>query len=113
MIQYLSLLYSILKHPIIMKSNTQQVPINPPPIPLAQRMKSYESAYSSTLPHHPTPRRPRLFKFHSPFHRPFHPRIHSAILATRSDLLHHFPTATVAYTQSDEITLVFPSGVQA
>lgn len=35
------------------------------------------------------------------------------MIATCADLLHFFPPATVAYTQSDEITLVFPNGVQS
>jgi tRNA(His) 5'-end guanylyltransferase len=35
------------------------------------------------------------------------------MIATCADLLHFFPQATVAYTQSDEITLVFPQGVQS
>jgi tRNA(His) guanylyltransferase len=33
--------------------------------------------------------------------------------ATFSDPLSHFPSATMAYTQSDEITLVFPSGIES
>ena len=39
--------------------------------------------------------------------------IYDAIIATCSDLLTYFPQATIAYTQSDEITLVFPTGVQS
>jgi tRNA(His) 5'-end guanylyltransferase len=35
------------------------------------------------------------------------------MITTASDLLSYFPQATLAYTQSDEITLVFPSGVQS
>jgi tRNA(His) 5'-end guanylyltransferase len=35
------------------------------------------------------------------------------MVAASTDLLKHFPQATVAYTQSDEITLVFPQGVQS
>jgi tRNA(His) 5'-end guanylyltransferase len=34
------------------------------------------------------------------------------MIAACTDLLAYFPSATVAYTQSDEITLVFPAGVQ-
>jgi tRNA(His) guanylyltransferase len=100
-----------------MDTSIQHDSATPPPIPLAKRMKSYESAFSPTLP----PDSPIILrldghafsKFTAPFHRPFDPRIHAAMLATCSDLLRHFPTATVAYTQSDEITLIFPSGVQA
>lgn len=35
------------------------------------------------------------------------------MIAACIDLLGYFPSATLAYTQSDEITLVFPSGVQS
>lgn len=35
------------------------------------------------------------------------------MISTCTDLLSFFPSATVAYTQSDEITLVFPNGVGA
>ncbi|KAI8935269.1 hypothetical protein NX059_007858 [Plenodomus lindquistii] len=34
------------------------------------------------------------------------------MVSTCTDLLNFFPRATLAYTQSDEITLVFPVGVQ-
>ncbi|KAJ4371590.1 hypothetical protein N0V83_004809 [Neocucurbitaria cava] len=53
------------------------------------------------------------FTSQSHFDRPFDQRIHSAMLSTTTDLLTYFPQATVAYTQSDEITLVFPDGVQS
>lgn len=87
-----------------------------PTIPLADRMKTYEAAYESTLPHD-TPIILRLdghgfSRFTSHFNRPFDQRIHDAMISTSADLLGFFPQATVAYTQSDEITLVFPSGVQ-
>jgi tRNA(His) guanylyltransferase len=85
--------------------------------PLASRMKSYESAYDITLPFN-TPVIMRLdghgfSKFTSYFARPFDERIHTAMICVCTDLLSHFPSVTVAYTQSDEITLVFPAGVQA
>jgi tRNA(His) guanylyltransferase len=84
---------------------------------LASRMKSYESVFEPTLPLN-TPVVLRLdghgfSKFTSHFARPFDERIHTAMISTCSDLLSFFPSATVAYTQSDEITLVFPAGVQA
>jgi tRNA(His) 5'-end guanylyltransferase len=50
-------------------------------------------------------------KFTAHFARPFDPRIHSAMVSTCTDLLHFLPTATLAYTQSDEITLVCPRGL--
>ncbi|KAK6956005.1 hypothetical protein Daesc_003652 [Daldinia eschscholtzii] len=44
------------------------------------------------------------------FRRPFDQRIHDMMIGTCSDLLNFFPDSTVAYTQSDEITLVLPKG---
>jgi tRNA(His) guanylyltransferase len=83
---------------------------------LASRMKSYEAELDHVLPSD----RPIILRldghgfsrFTSHFARPFDERIHSAMIATSEDLLTFFPQATVAYTQSDEITLVFPAGVQ-
>jgi tRNA(His) guanylyltransferase len=92
-----------------------------PPVPaklsLASRMKKYEASYDLTLPVD-SPVLLRLdghnfSRFTANFNRPFDQRIHDAMTATCTDLLHHFTSATVAYTQSDEITLVFPEGVKA
>ncbi|KAF2468549.1 uncharacterized protein BDR25DRAFT_304961 [Lindgomyces ingoldianus] len=84
---------------------------------LADRMKQYEASYDFTLPADaPTVLRldgHNFSRFTAHFRRPFDQRIHDAMTATCSDLLRFFPQATVAYTQSDEITLVFPSGVQS
>jgi tRNA(His) guanylyltransferase len=85
------------------------------PLALAERMKGYEASFEFTLPLD-SPIILRLdghgfSKFTAHFCRPFDQRIHDAMIATCADLLHFFPQATVAYTQSDEITLVFPSGV--
>ena len=41
------------------------------------------------------------------FQRPYDQRIHGAFCAAAADCLDKFPTAAVAYTQSDEITIVF------
>jgi tRNA(His) guanylyltransferase len=86
------------------------------PLALAERMKEYEAVYELTLPLD-SPIILRLdghgfSEFTAHFCRPFDQRIHDAMIATCADLLHFFPQATVAYTQSDEITLVFPSGVR-
>ena len=83
---------------------------------LADRMKKYEASFDFTLPL-TVPTILRLdghtfSRFTSKFHKPFDQRIHDAMIATCADLLKYFPQATVAYTQSDEITLVFPAGVQ-
>jgi tRNA(His) guanylyltransferase len=87
------------------------------PLSLADRMKHYESASDHTLPT-TSPIILRLdghgfSRFTAHFCRPFDQRIHDAMMCTCADLLHFFPQATVAYTQSDEITLVFPEGVQS
>ncbi|KAF2790313.1 Thg1-domain-containing protein [Melanomma pulvis-pyrius CBS 109.77] len=84
---------------------------------LGDRMKQYEAGYELTLPTS-SPVLLRLdghnfSRFTSSFNRPFDQRIHDAMTATCTDLLKYFPQATVAYTQSDEITLVFPAGVQS
>ncbi|KAI0095634.1 glycoside hydrolase family 55 protein [Daldinia grandis] len=84
---------------------------------LANRMKQYEAAFDLTLPIS-SPIILRLdghcfsrLTAQTSFRRPFDPRIHDAMISTCSDLLlNFFPDATVAYTQSDEITLVFPRG---
>ncbi|KAJ4381853.1 hypothetical protein N0V86_003219 [Didymella sp. IMI 355093] len=84
--------------------------------PLAVRMKQYEASFDFSLPSD-SPIVLRLdghtfSRFTNHFCRPFDQRIHDAMIATSTDLLKYFPAATVAYTQSDEITLVFPTGVQ-
>ncbi|KAF1977384.1 Thg1-domain-containing protein [Bimuria novae-zelandiae CBS 107.79] len=89
----------------------------PGSLTLADRMKQYEASFNFTLPI-ATPTVLRLdghtfSRFTAKFHKPFDQRIHDAMVATCMDLLKYFPQATVAYTQSDEITLVFPAGVQS
>ncbi|KAI1374747.1 glycoside hydrolase family 55 protein [Hypoxylon crocopeplum] len=86
---------------------------------LADRMKQYEATFEYALPTS-SPIILRLdghsfsrFTAQPHFQRPFDQHIHDAMIATCSDLLLNlFPRATIAYTQSDEITLVFPEGVQ-
>jgi tRNA(His) guanylyltransferase len=83
---------------------------------LASRMKAYEAKVEYALPNAPTVLRidgHSFSKFTSFFQRPFDLRIHQAMLETCKDLLRANPTATVGYTFSDEITLVFPSGLNA
>ncbi|KAI4954950.1 hypothetical protein J4E86_006261 [Alternaria arbusti] len=95
---------------------TPRTPRTDKPLSLAARMKSYEAHFDQTLPLD----KPIILRldghgfsrFTSHFARPFDERIHTAMTSTCADLLHFFPRATVAYTQSDEITLVFPEGVQ-
>jgi tRNA(His) guanylyltransferase len=80
-------------------------------------MKQYEASFDFTLPlAAPTILRldgHTFSRFTASFHKPFDQRIHDAMIRTCVDLLRYFPQATVAYTQSDEITLVFPAGVQS
>jgi tRNA(His) guanylyltransferase len=80
-------------------------------------MKSYEAAFDNCLP---SGRAAILrldghafSKFTSHFHKPFDQRIHDAMVTVCKDLLRSYPSATVAYTQSDEITLVFPNGMDS
>ncbi|KAI1404444.1 glycoside hydrolase family 55 protein [Hypoxylon fuscum] len=86
---------------------------------LGDRMKQYEAQFESKLP----PSSPVVLRLDGHnfsrftaqpyFRRPFDTHIHNAMISTCSDLiLNYFPRASVAYTQSDEITLVFPEGVQ-
>jgi len=85
--------------------------------PLAARMKQYEASFDYTLSSE-TPIILRLdghafSKFTSHFCKPFDQRIHDAMIGACTDLLAYFASATLAYTQSDEITLIFPDGVQS
>lgn len=87
----------------------------PPPKSLATRMKDYEAATEINL----NPSQPAILrldghafsKFTAPFAKPFDERLHTAMVRTCANLLDAWPAATLAYTQSDEITLVFPRGV--
>ncbi|KAF2116110.1 tRNAHis guanylyltransferase-domain-containing protein [Lophiotrema nucula] len=84
---------------------------------LADRMKQYETLTDIKLP----PDKPVILRldghgfsrFTKSFNKPFDERIHDAMIETSKDLLKYLDTATVAYTQSDEITLVFPNGVRS
>ncbi|KAF8206219.1 tRNAHis guanylyltransferase-domain-containing protein [Mycena galopus ATCC 62051] len=84
---------------------------------LGERMKRYEAATDQQLPDD----QPALIrvdghgfsKFTRGFNKPFDERIHDAMAQTAADLLEHFPAASLAYTQSDEITLVFPATATA
>jgi len=84
-----------------------------PVVQLGDRMKEYEiSGFHD-------PRAPCVMRLdgHSfskwtrGFAKPFDPRLHSVFVSTCEDLLRYFPQTTTVYTQSDEITLVFPRGL--
>ncbi|KAJ7077153.1 tRNAHis guanylyltransferase-domain-containing protein [Mycena belliarum] len=77
---------------------------------LEVRMESYEAASDQRLPDD----QPALIrigghgfsKFTRGFNKPFDARIHAAMVQTAAGLLTYFPGASLAYTQSDELTLV-------
>ncbi|KAJ4309581.1 hypothetical protein N0V84_011423 [Fusarium piperis] len=87
----------------------------PPSKPLATRMKEYEATTEIQL----DPSKPAILrldghsfsKFTASFAKPFDERLHTAMVKTCADLLGAYSSASLAYTQSDEITLVFPDGV--
>ncbi|KAL9646055.1 hypothetical protein ABK040_007935 [Willaertia magna] len=79
---------------------------------IAERMKNYEKNQSSHLNEN-LPFMARLdghtfSKFAAPFRKPFDELLHYIMICTTTDLLKQFPYATTGYTQSDEITLIFP-----
>jgi tRNA(His) guanylyltransferase len=82
---------------------------------LANRMRQYESDFEDSIAAE-TPVILRcdghsFSRIASCFQKPFDPRYHNAMVETAKDLLKDFPSATIAYTASDEITLVFPKGL--
>ncbi|VUC31557.1 unnamed protein product [Clonostachys rosea] len=92
-------------------------PSEEPRMALAVRMKRYEVTMEINL----EPSQPVILrldghafsKFTAPFSKPFDERLHTAMVKTCADLLESYPAATLAYTQSDEITLLFPYGVES
>ncbi len=78
---------------------------------LGFRMKEYEKAQGLVL----NPKNPyairidghKFSNFTKPFLKPFDPSISSCMIETATDLLNEF-NASIAYTASDEITLIFP-----
>jgi len=77
---------------------------------IGERMKVYEkgleSSLNNTLPFIVRLDGHRFSKFTKGFKKPFDERIYTAMIRTTADLLRDF-SPTLAYTQSDEITLVF------
>lgn len=80
---------------------------------MGSRMKEYEAATQSYLqPNQPIMMRldgHTFSKFTRGFKKPYDPRLHEAMVQTTCDLLGYFNNCVTGYTQSDEITLVFPS----
>lgn len=82
---------------------------------LAERMKSYEKMYDSAIP----PDVSTIIRldghnfknFTKNFQKPFDHTLHQCMVSTSEDLLGYFSAATTAYTQSDEISLIFPEGI--
>ena len=80
---------------------------------LAAQMKEYESSTGSVL----RPDQPYMLRMDGHcFHtltkgmvKPFDKRLTQAMLATSMDLMSHFHEATACFTESDEISLIFPA----
>ena len=65
------------------------------------------AAATATLPLTPDPHAPAASTYTKGFRRPYDTRINAAMVATATDLLERFGAVT-AYTESDEISLVWP-----
>ena len=79
---------------------------------LGQEMKSFEAATCDAVVDLSRPCVVRLdghcfHTFTRGFRRPYDLRVHTAMVATATDLLERFGAVT-AYTESDEISLLFP-----
>jgi tRNA(His) guanylyltransferase len=82
---------------------------------LGDRMKAYEAEYQHYLDKKPTIVRldgHGFSKFTASFDQPYDERFHTCMMETCKDLMRKFHDCSTAYTQSDEITLVFPTGFQ-
>ncbi|KAL0476559.1 hypothetical protein AKO1_006057 [Acrasis kona] len=79
---------------------------------ISERMKNYENdqgpLLDDTKPFMMRLDGHKFSTFASPFRKPFDDLLHNVMVATANDLLTHYH-CTTAYTQSDEITLVFPA----
>lgn len=79
--------------------------------PIGERMKTYEQSSESQIDQtKPVIARidgHKFSKFTKGFKRPFDERLHDAMRRTTEDLLTQF-NAYLGYTESDEITLIFP-----
>ena len=84
---------------------------------IGDRMKNYEMSTDQSLhPGYPVIIRVdghSFSKFTAGFDKPFDAQLHEVMRRTSEDLLKHYNDATTAYTQSDEITLIFPKGTLA
>lgn len=97
------------------KAKTDREPRKPRAIDaIGARMKGYErEAETASKLNHLQPVVARIdghkfSTFTKGFRRPFDERLHNAMVQTAQDLLTQFD-ATTAYTQSDEITLIWPA----
>lgn len=82
---------------------------------LATRMKSYEHdcALDQNLPAVCRIDGHRFSKWTRTFEKPFDAKLHDVFVLTSIDLIGKFHEATAVYTQSDEMTVIFPYGVTA
>lgn len=80
---------------------------------LAERMKGYEDdrALDQNLPAVCRIDGHRFSKWTRKFEKPFDAKLHDVFVLTAIDLLGKFHEATAVYTQSDELTIIFPYGV--
>lgn len=80
---------------------------------LANRMTRYEHdcALDLNLPAVCRIDGHRFSKYTRTFEKPFDTKLHEVFVLTASDLLEKFYEATAVYTQSDELTIIFPYGV--
>lgn len=84
---------------------------------LGDRMKMYERECDTVKMNSEGPCVVRLdgncfSKWTRVFQKPFDPVLHRVFVLTCADLLQRFAEARTVYTQSDEITVLFPEGVQ-
>jgi len=78
-------------------------------------MKEYENRYRQQLTESTTIVRldgHSFSKFTRSFDQPYDVRFRMAMVETCKDILAQHPDCSTAYTQCDEITLVFPRGFQ-
>lgn len=82
---------------------------------ISSRMKEHEARTSTTLiANVPAIIRVdghRFSRYTKKFAKPYDERLHSAMVESAKHLMTFFQEASVAYTQSDEISLIFPNGI--
>jgi tRNA(His) guanylyltransferase len=96
------------------KNNNKTNRASPLYVEIAERMKHYEShaqtmeCIDTTKPYMIRLDGHTFHTFAAPFNKPFDSGLHEIMVRTTKDLMGYFNSATCGYTQSDEITLIFP-----